>query len=59
MSRLSTISLLLKAAYKCELLLKQFMPKTAARRKSDTAKKTEKAVKAPAKKAGTSRANGA
>jgi len=45
----------LKAAYKCELLLKQFMPKTAARRKSDTAKKTEKAVKAPAKKAGTSK----
>lgn len=45
----------LKAAYKCELLLKQFMPKSAARRKSDTAKKTEKAVKAPAKKAGTSK----
>ena len=46
----------LKAAYKCELLLKQFMPKTAARRKSDTTTKAKSAAKktaakSPAKKA--------
>ena len=37
----------LKAAYKCDLLLKQFMPKAPARRKTD------KVAKAPAKKPAT------
>ena len=40
----------LKAAYKCELFLKQFMPKTAARRKSDTAAKAKPAAKKTVKK---------
>jgi len=46
----------LKAAYKCELLLKQFMPKAAARRKSDTAKTIKTPAKAEAKTASKKRA---
>ena len=39
----------LKAAYKCELLIKQFAPK-AARRKSDSSAKEKPAAKKVAKK---------
>ena len=46
----------LKAAYKCELLLKQFMPKAAARRKSDAAKTVKSPAKAEAKTASKKRA---
>jgi len=49
----------LKAAYKCELLLKQFQPKTAARRKTDTAEAKTSKVKASAKASSTEKKSAA